>query len=173
MNALSWTQWEFAEKLRENLEQIWIVFLLVFLRMQTSLLKFHASVASNFCETNFCRFQSISLCCLKFCFRARIVLYIKFSVASGCLQPPFLMSFKEQKYLLNEPSVSSEIFTVLKLIIGLLNNCTKTLLQLGNLKLIFWIEFATEWFFQKVVLLANVKLTLCCCHCVVRARPRK
>ena len=85
----------------------------------------------------------------------------------------FWCRFKEQIYFLNESAVCSEIFTVLKLIVGLLNICTKTLLQLGNLKHIFWFEFATESFFQEILLLVNVKLTLRCCHCAVRARPRR
>ena len=149
----------------------------MFLRMQTSLLKFHASVVSN-CETNFwTSVGSVDFTLLfEFLFpTAHCFVNQMFctSVANGCLQPLFLMSLKKQKYFLNESAVCSENFTVRKLIIGLLNICTTTLLQLGYLKHIFWIEFATEWFFQKIFLLANVERTLCCCHCAVRARPRR
>ena len=86
----------------------------------------------------------------------------------------FLCRFRQQNLFPIESAVCSEIFAVLKLVNGMLNICTKTSLQLGNLKHIFWIEFATEWFFsQKLLLLANVKLTLQCCDCAVRAQPRK
>ena len=37
----------------------------------------------------------------------------------------------------------------------------------------FWCELETEWLFQKTLPLANVKLTLDCCHCAVRARLRR
>ena len=37
----------------------------------------------------------------------------------------------------------------------------------------FDVSFQQNGFFQETLLLANVKLTLHCCHCAVRARPRR
>ena len=41
----------------------------------------------------------LSFCCLNFCFWARTVLYIKWSIDNGCLQEPFSMSFQWTKVL--------------------------------------------------------------------------
>ena len=66
----------------------------------------------------------IPFCCLKFCFPAGFVLYIKCSVDKGCIQPRFLMSIEITKVYLDLSAVCNELLAVLKLAVGLLNICT-------------------------------------------------
>ena len=70
--------------------------------------------------------ESISFCCLNFCFRARIVFFSStFQFLTDVNNYRFWSHSKEQKYFPNESAVCSERSTVLKLVVGLLNICTK------------------------------------------------
>ena len=116
------------------------------------------------------------VCCLKFCFRARTVSYIKFSVDNGCLQPRFLISFQKTKVVSEWFSSSlqwtSHCFHT---------NCSTTdhphnicyYVRKPGTRTGFWRQFATEWPFQKILLLANMKLNLDCYHGAVRTGSRR
>ena len=81
--------------------------------------------------------------------------------------------FKEKLYFLNDSTVCSELFFVLILVLGLLNICTRNVVTIKKPETHFSCEFATERFFQKTLLSANVKLSLSCCHCAVWAWTRR
>ena len=98
-------------------------------------------------------------------------MHIKLLVNNGCLQPQFLMPQK-QKHFLYDSAVSKELFTVFKKVVQLLNTCTTHVITVKKPETYFRNEFATQWTYQKNLLLAHVKLTLNCCHCTVRAGSR-
>ena len=160
----------------KKLKKIWIGFLLVFLNsnITSSILSFGGLKLLRDQLLNKSWLSRFHFAVWFFVSEVALLCTSNSQLLTDVYNHRFWCRFRQQKFFPIESAVCSENFAVLKLVIGLLNICTKMSLQLGNLKHIFWIEFATEWVFsQKRLLLANVKLTLHSCHFAVRARPRK
>ena len=73
---------------------------------------------------------------------------------------------------MNDSTVCIELFAVYKLIVELFNTCTIHVIKVRKPETHFSWEFATEWIFQKNLLLAHVKLNLIYCYGTVWTRFR-
>ena len=135
-----------------KLGSIWIGFLLLCFWLQPSLPYFYRSLVKAFGRTDFrTRIGSIkiSFCRWEFCVGARTVLHFNFWVDRWCVQPPFLMSFKNKSacYMIQQFAVNFSLFS----------NCLfycwtfaqYMLLQLRNLKHIFDVSLRQNEFSGK------------------------
>ena len=82
----------------------------------------------------------------------------------------FWCPFKEQSYILICSGVCSEPLLFLNWLFDCWTFVRHFIEEIWNT---FWCEFATDWLFQKILLLANAKVTSYCCVYAVRTRPRK
>ena len=144
--------------------------------MQTSFNKNYRSVVVKFCANNSERelaewdFQFVVW---TFVFDIALFFTTNFQLITDVYNHSFWCRSKEQRYFLNDLRNCSESFAVSKLIVGLFNICALNIITVRKPETQFWCEFAAEWLFQNILLLANVKSTLDCCHCAVRARLRR
>ena len=141
--------------------------------MQTSLSTIHRSQVEDCCEnrllneswlseTLFAVWIFVSELAL-FCTSSGQLITDVYKHHSRCL-------FNEQRYFLKDWGVCSEAFTVLQVVVGLLNICTKNVISVRKPETHFWCDLAAEWLFKKNLPPANVKVTSDCRHCAVPAQ---
>ena len=151
---LSWIQREFGKKLKSLLKVVYDwdgIFTLIFIACCISLFGGWKILREQAFEQAMAKWDFLFAVWI---FVSELALFYRSNVQliKDVCKHRFRCLFKEQRYFLNDWGDFSEAFTVLQVVVGLLNICTENVFSVRKPETHFWYALAAEWLFKKHLL---------------------